>query len=55
MTKYRPAGRLYIIGVRFSAKERAAIESAAKADDRPVSVLIRKIVVDALKAKGLLK
>lgn len=49
MTKTEP------IGVRLELDERAAIEAAAAADDRPVSPMMRKIVVDWLRSNGWLK
>lgn len=49
MTKTEP------IGVRLEPEERAAIEAAAAADDRPVSSLMRKIIVEWLRKGGWLK
>jgi hypothetical protein len=43
------------LSVRFLPAARAALEKAALADDRPVSVLAQKIIVDWLKEKGFLK
>ena len=43
------------IGVRFSTDERAALEKAAAADDRSMSALARKIVVEWLRANGWLQ
>ncbi len=40
------------IGVRFSTDERAALEKAARADDRSMSALARKIVVEWLRQHG---
>jgi hypothetical protein len=34
--------------IRFPAKERAALERAAKAQDRPATALARKIIVEWL-------
>lgn len=49
------ATQLFTIGVRFSASEKAALEKYAKVEERPVSVMLRKIVADHLREKGLLK
>jgi hypothetical protein len=49
MTKKEP------IGVRFDPDERAALERAAAADDRPISALCRKIVAEWLRRNGWLK
>ncbi len=43
------------IGVRFEPEERAALEKMASVDDRSISSLVRKLTVDALRAKGRLK
>jgi hypothetical protein len=43
------------IGVRLDPEERAALERAAAADDRPVSALCRKIVAEWLRKNGWLK
>lgn len=51
----KPATKLLTIGVRFSPVEKAALEKYAGAEDRPVSVMLRKIVVDCLREKGHLK
>lgn len=48
MTKTEP------IGVRLEPEERAAIEAAAAADDRPVSSLMRRIIVEWLRKNGWL-
>ena len=51
----KPATKLFTIGVRFSASEKSALEKYARAEERPMSVMLRKIVVDHLREKGLLK
>jgi hypothetical protein len=51
----KPATKLFTIGVRFSAIEKTALEKCAKVDERPISVEVRKIVADYLRAKGFLK
>jgi hypothetical protein len=51
----KPATKLFTIGVRFSAIEKAALERCARVDDRPISVEIRKIVADYLRVNGFLK
>jgi hypothetical protein len=43
------------VSVRFLPAAKAALEKAAKSDDRPVSVLAQKIIVDWLKTNGFLK
>ena len=54
-TAKKPATRLYPIGTRFSAAEKAALEKCAAKDDRPVTVMMRKIVADYLREHGYLK
>ena len=39
-----------VVGIRLSVGERADLVAAAKAEDRPVSALGRKIIVGWLKA-----
>ena len=51
----KPATKLHTIGVRFEPREKAALEKHAAAEQRPVSVMLRKIVVDYLREKGVLK
>ena len=48
MTKKPP------LGIRFEPDEQAALEAAAKADERPTSALGRKIILDWLRANGWL-
>lgn len=43
-----------VIGVRFSPEAHEALERLARADERSMSALIRKIVEDWLRMKGLL-
>ncbi len=43
------------IGVRLEPAERDALERAATGDDRPTAALVRKIVVEWLRANGHLK
>lgn len=43
------------LGVRLEPVERDALGRAALADDRSVSALVRKIVVEWLQANGHLK
>jgi hypothetical protein len=47
--------KLEPIGVRLEPEERAALEKAAAADDRAMSALARKILVDWLRKGGWLK
>jgi hypothetical protein len=42
------------LNVRFGEDEREALERAAAADDRPLSAMVRKIVVDWLRRGGWL-
>ena len=51
----KPATKLHIIGVGFAPNEKVALEKYASAEDRPVSVMLRKIVVDCLRREGFLK
>ena len=51
----KPAKEYPPLSVRFDHDIRAALEKAAKADMRPVSHLVQKIVADWLKEKGFLK
>lgn len=46
MTKTEP------LGIRLDPVEREALERAAKADDRPVSALARKILAEWLRKNG---
>ncbi len=39
------------LSIRFDSTTRRALERAARADDRPVSALVRKIVADWLARK----
>ncbi len=39
------------LSIRFEPAMRRALERAAKADDRPVSALVRKIIADWLAAR----
>jgi len=42
------------LGIRLEADEKAALETAAKADQRPLSAMGRKIIADWLRANGYL-
>jgi|HubBroStandDraft_3_1064219.scaffolds.fasta_scaffold4413672_1 hypothetical protein len=53
--KKKSSIKLAPVSVRFLPAAKAALEKAALADDRPVSVLAQKIIVDWLKANGFLK
>jgi uncharacterized protein (DUF1778 family) len=50
----RPSRKDASIGIRLEEDERAALERAAAADDRPLSALARKMIVDALRRGGWL-
>jgi hypothetical protein len=43
------------IGVRLEPEEKAALEKAAATDDRSLSALVRKILVEWLRKNGHLK
>jgi hypothetical protein len=43
------------VGVRFPAREKAALVRAAAADDRPVSWLVRKTMREYLRQAGFLE
>ena len=43
------------IGIRLEPAERDALERAAAGDDRPMSALARKVLVDWLRKNGWLK
>jgi hypothetical protein len=43
------------VSVRFEPHVKEAIERAAKADVRPVATWVEKLVIESMKAKGLLK
>ncbi len=42
------------LGIRLEADEKAALEAAAKADQRPLSAMGRKIIADWLRTHGFL-
>ena len=42
------------LGIRLEADEKAALEAAAKADQRPLSAMGRKIIADWLRERGYL-
>jgi hypothetical protein len=44
-----------VLAIRLPTKQRAALERAAKEDDRPVSVLARKIITEWLKQHSLIQ
>jgi hypothetical protein len=43
------------LSIRFDAEVRAALDRAAADDMRPVGVLVQKIAIEWLKARGYLK
>lgn len=43
------------LGIRLEPEEREALQKAAEMDERALSALGRKIIVDWLRAKGWLK
>jgi predicted transcriptional regulator len=44
-----------IFSVRLDTAEREALEEAAKADERPAAVIVRRLIRDFLKAGGWMK
>lgn len=58
LTRVTPCSYLTImskldpIGVRLTVEEKRALEHAAAADDRPVSALARKVLIDWLREHG---
>jgi hypothetical protein len=60
MVQRKPAAKpkkepMKLFSVRLDEDERAALEMAAKADDRPAAVLLRRIAKEWLKEHGFLK
>ena len=55
MLNKKPEFRDTTIGVRFTTVEKMAVEKWAKAQDLPASVVMRRVVLDALRKEGLLK
>jgi hypothetical protein len=53
VTKAKP-GKI-IFSVRLDIAERDALEKAAKADDRPAAVVVRRLIREFLKSEGYLK
>jgi hypothetical protein len=47
--------KLHPVGVRFDEVERRALKQTARADDRSLSAMIRKIVTEYLVTHGALK
>ena len=43
------------VGVRFKREVKLALEKLAKSDDRTISYVINKIVLEYLRAKKLIK
>jgi hypothetical protein len=44
-----------IFSVRLDTTEREALEKAAKADERPAAVIVRRLIRDFLKTGGYLQ
>jgi hypothetical protein len=55
MTYAAPMTKEPALGVRLESHEKAALERAAKADQRPLSAMIRKITTEWLRANGWLE
>jgi hypothetical protein len=53
--KKKSSIKLAPVSVRLLPATKAALEKAALADDRPISVMAQKIIADWLKANGFLK
>ena len=51
----KPKKSVSPFSVRFDEDERAALEKAAKDDERSVGCIVRRATRDWLKAKGYLK
>jgi hypothetical protein len=43
------------VGIRWNPEERAALEAVAASQDRSLSAMVRKIVVDWLRLTGWLE
>ncbi|MDQ6703222.1 MAG: hypothetical protein M3Z96_09045 [Pseudomonadota bacterium] len=53
MVKKAP-GKTFTVGVRFTEAERIGLVKCAESDDRPVSVMLHKIVYEYLREEGFL-
>jgi hypothetical protein len=53
--KKKSSIKLAPVSVRLLPATKAALEKAAIADERPISVMAQKIIADWLKANGFLK
>ncbi|HEY8098315.1 MAG TPA: hypothetical protein VIE65_19820 [Methylobacter sp.] len=47
--------KVSVISVRLGDAEKAALDAYAKDDQRPISMMIRKILSDTLRGAGYLK
>lgn len=47
--------KVSVISVRIGEEEKAALDAYARDDQRPVSMMIRKILTDVLREAGYLK
>ena len=54
-TGKNPSLKSDVLGIRLEASERDALERAARRDDRPVSTMARKIILDWLREHDLLE
>ena len=54
MSYTAPVTRRPPLGIRFENDEQEALERAAALDDRPVSAMGRKIILDWLRTNGFL-
>jgi hypothetical protein len=43
------------LSIRFDAEVRTALDQAARDDMRPVGILVQKVMMEWLKARGYLK
>jgi hypothetical protein len=55
MAKAKKTGPVTPLSIRFDATVRAALDKAAADDMRPAGVLVQKVMIEWLKARGYLK
>lgn len=54
MSEKKPETRTAPLGLRLLPSVKAAVEQAAKDDQRPVASMVEKILTDYLRTKGYL-
>jgi hypothetical protein len=47
--------RSVTVSIRFTPKEKAALDEAAEADKRPAAQVVQKVIAEWLAAEGFLK